>query len=393
MINGFVNSNSFINRLNPTIKIVIFTILIIATFLPFGFSWQIITLAIIHVFWIAGKVSFRTYWKSLVSLAIMFTFLLIINWISYKDPGTSFILDANGEIISPKWWWANNSSASPGTYYEDNNRIFLAGQIFGGNGVGGVGGLGGTLFPNLINLGNSGFYSTIKLEPNQLQELINQIEITDPGRISVIIGPQLDGSQYIYVYASEWYSISTYGITLALFVTLKIFSTILIVNILTATTSPLELTYGFNEILHPLSYFKIPINELAMILTLSIRFIPSLLEESHRVLKAQASRGVDIKRGNFFDKTKALVSLLIPMFAISFRKSEELSNAMEARAYNPRIERSRYRNFNLKFEDWIILFLVAVFFGITLFFSISSSFGKTFMLAPMGIIDAIILVK
>ncbi|MGL5630637.1 MAG: energy-coupling factor transporter transmembrane component T family protein [Mycoplasmoidaceae bacterium] len=191
--------------------------------------------------------------------------------------------------------------------------------------------------------------------------------------------------KYIYIYKSNWYSLSSYGMILSFYITLKIFTTILVVNILTSTTSPVELTYGFNELLSPLKYIKFPVNEVAMILTLSIRFIPSLLDESQRVLKAQASRGVDIKQGKFLDKWKALVSLLIPMFVISFRRSEELSNAMESRAYNPRLERSCYRYFELRVHDWVLLFFVATFFGVSILFSFLHSIGHiSFWFAPFG---------
>lgn len=377
MVTKFIDSNSFINKINPTVKIVIFFLLIIATFFPFGFTWQLLTLGIIHIFWFLGKLKFKTYWKIVVTFFIMFALIAIINWISYKDPGVSFIM-GDGKLVSPNYWWMENG-ASPGTYIKDGKNTLLAGELLGG------GSYDGANWPLLQNLTN-GFY---KIPKNQLDDFTKSLD----NSLTIITGPLIEGEmQYIYVFKSEWYSISTFGITLALFITIKIFSTILIVTILTSTTSSLELTYGFNELLFPLTYLKIPINELAMILTLSIRFIPSLLEESHRVLKAQASRGIDIQKGKFKDKIKALISLLIPMFAISFRKSDELSNAMEARAYNPRVERSRYRNFKLRFPDWFLLISISIFFGMTALFSLMHTFGNiTFLFAPMGVIDAIII--
>jgi energy-coupling factor transport system permease protein len=82
-----------------------------------------------------------------------------------------------------------------------------------------------------------------------------------------------------------------------------------------------------------------------MTISIALRFVPSLLEESQRILKAQASRGVDFSNGNFRDKVKSLVSLVVPMFSIAFHKADDLANAMEARAYNPRYTRTRYRNY------------------------------------------------
>jgi energy-coupling factor transport system permease protein len=82
-----------------------------------------------------------------------------------------------------------------------------------------------------------------------------------------------------------------------------------------------------------------------MTISIALRFVPSLMIESQVIMKAQASRGVDFKNGNFKDKMKALVSLVVPMFSIAFHKADDLANAMEARAYNPRYARTRYRNY------------------------------------------------
>jgi energy-coupling factor transport system permease protein len=88
-----------------------------------------------------------------------------------------------------------------------------------------------------------------------------------------------------------------------------------------------------------------------MTISIALRFVPSLLDESQRILKAQASRGVDFTNGNIKDKAKSLVSLVVPMFSIAFLKADDLSNAMEARAYNPRYTRTRYRNYPIKVID------------------------------------------
>jgi energy-coupling factor transport system permease protein len=82
-----------------------------------------------------------------------------------------------------------------------------------------------------------------------------------------------------------------------------------------------------------------------MTISIALRFVPSLLEESQKIMKAQASRGVDFRNGNFKDKIKSLVSLVVPMFSVAFHKADQLADAMEARAYNPRYDRTRYRNY------------------------------------------------
>jgi len=86
-----------------------------------------------------------------------------------------------------------------------------------------------------------------------------------------------------------------------------------------------------------------------MTISIAIRFVPSLLDESQTILKAQSSRGVDFANGNFKDKIKSIVSLVVPMFSVAFHKADDLANAMEARSYNPRYVRTRYRNYTV---DW-----------------------------------------
>ena len=88
-----------------------------------------------------------------------------------------------------------------------------------------------------------------------------------------------------------------------------------------------------------------------MTIAIAIRFVPSLLDESQKIMKAQASRGVDFNNGNLKDKAKSLVSLVVPMFSIAFKKADDLASAMEARNYNPRYVRTRYRNYSVRYLD------------------------------------------
>lgn len=134
----------------------------------------------------------------------------------------------------------------------------------------------------------------------------------------------------------------------------KIFTLIILSTILTSTTTSIELTYALEDLLFPLKIFRFPVNEFAMILSITIRYIPTLLIETHRIMNAQAARGVDFQNGRLKDKVNSITSLVIPMFSVAFRKADELAFAMEARGYNPRYLRSRYRHFSLKLSDMII---------------------------------------
>lgn len=112
--------------------------------------------------------------------------------------------------------------------------------------------------------------------------------------------------------------------------------------ILTATTKPLDLTYGLEWYLTPLKVIKFPAHEIAMTISIALRFIPTLLDETDRIMKAQSSRGVDFKHGKLSSRLKAIVSLIIPLFISAFQRSEELADSMEARGYDPKAKRTRY---------------------------------------------------
>lgn len=133
-----------------------------------------------------------------------------------------------------------------------------------------------------------------------------------------------------------------------------------ITSIVTATTKPLELTIAIEDLLKPLNYFKIPSHIIAMIISIALRFIPTLIEEVNRIMKAQASRGVDYEHGNFITKVKSMFSLIIPLFEISFKRATELAEAMDARGYRPDGKRTRYHQFKPKMRDYLILGLVLV---------------------------------
>lgn len=113
--------------------------------------------------------------------------------------------------------------------------------------------------------------------------------------------------------------------------------------ILTATTKPLDLTYALEWYFTPLKVIKFPAHEVAMTISIALRFIPTLLDETDRIMKAQSSRGVDFKHGKISNRLKAIISLIIPLFISSFQRSEELADSMEARGYDPKAKRTRYR--------------------------------------------------
>lgn len=140
-----------------------------------------------------------------------------------------------------------------------------------------------------------------------------------------------------------------------------------ITMVLTATTRPLDLTYAFEWYLYPLKWIRFPVHEVAMTISITLRFIPTLLDETGRIMKAQASRGVDFKHGKFKEKIRAIVSLIVPLFVSAFLRSSDLANAMEARGYDPQGKRTRYRVLKWHFNDlFALIFALAFFIGVIL---------------------------
>lgn len=130
---------------------------------------------------------------------------------------------------------------------------------------------------------------------------------------------------------------------------------------LTATTTPQELTYSFSFFFLPLKKIKFPVEEIAMTMSIALRFIPTLLIETERIYKAQSSRGIDYKHGNIAMKFKGVVALIIPLFVSAFAMSDDLAYALEARGYNPKATRTRYRKYKITIKDIISFILCACY--------------------------------
>jgi len=155
------------------------------------------------------------------------------------------------------------------------------------------------------------------------------------------------------------------------FIILRLVLMIGITMVLTTTTKPFDLTDGFEWYLTPLKLVKFPVHILAMMTSIALRFIPTILDETSRIMKAQESRGVDFNKGGLAKKFKALISLIIPLFVSSFERSEQLANAMEARGYDPNAKRSRYRKLSFHLGDLFAVLIVGAIFGFILYLTIA----------------------
>ena len=148
------------------------------------------------------------------------------------------------------------------------------------------------------------------------------------------------------------------------YIILRLILMMAIMMVLTSTTKPMDLTYGFEWYMTPLKVVHFPVHAVAMTLSIALRFIPTLLEESERIMKAQASRGVDFNRGGLGKRFKAIISLIIPLFVSAIDRSEELSNAMEVRGYDPRAKRTKYRVLRFGWRDILAFLLVGAIFAL-----------------------------
>lgn len=157
-----------------------------------------------------------------------------------------------------------------------------------------------------------------------------------------------------------WIEIYEEGLRQGIFISLRFFYLILITSLLTLTTTPIEITDGLETLLNPLKRIKFPVHEMALMMSISLRFIPTLMQETDKIMKAQMARGVEFSSGPIKDRLKAIVPLLIPLFVSSFKRAEELAVAMEARGYRGGEGRTKYRQLIWTYIDTFILSLMAI---------------------------------
>ncbi len=158
--------------------------------------------------------------------------------------------------------------------------------------------------------------------------------------------------------------ISKEGLKQASFMAARLIFLILGSSLLTLTTSPISLTDGIEKLLNPFRKIGVPAHELAMMMTIALRFIPDLLEETDKIMKAQMARGADFESGNILRRAKNLIPLLVPLFINSLRRSEELAFAMDARCYRGGDNRTRLHELKLRQKDIIILIVTIAFFAL-----------------------------
>lgn len=158
------------------------------------------------------------------------------------------------------------------------------------------------------------------------------------------------------------FKITLNGIINASKMIVRILLLVITTSMLTYTTSPVLLTGGIERLLSPLKVIKVPVHEFSMMITIALRFIPTLTEETDKIMSAQKARGADFESGNILSRVKAIVPIIIPLFLSSFRRAEELATAMQCRCYNgDGKNRTRLVQYSLKARDYIAFIILCLF--------------------------------
>ncbi len=166
---------------------------------------------------------------------------------------------------------------------------------------------------------------------------------------------------------SFWkFTITDEGLKIAVFTAIRLVYLIIGSSVLTLTTTPNNLTDGLEALMSPLKLFKVPVHEVAMMMTIALRFIPILMEETDKIMKAQEARGADFESGNIIERAKALVPILVPLFVSAFRRANDLALAMEARCYRGGEGRTKMKPLVYKGRDYtaygvMLIYIILIF--------------------------------
>ncbi len=180
-----------------------------------------------------------------------------------------------------------------------------------------------------------------------------QILFTRGGETYLVLGP---------------ISITSFGVINGAFIFMRFVLIIFISTLLTLTTMPLSLTDAIEKLLGPLKRFKVPVHEIALMLSIALRFVPTLMDEASKIMNAQRARGVEFGEGNIVKQMKAVTPILVPLFVSSFNRADELANAMEARGYQGGEGRTKYRILDWQKRDTLSMLAFVALTGLLLFF-------------------------
>ncbi|WP_010246752.1 energy-coupling factor transporter transmembrane component T family protein [Acetivibrio cellulolyticus] len=170
------------------------------------------------------------------------------------------------------------------------------------------------------------------------------------------------------IFKFKFITITIEGLDLAAKMALRLSLLVISTSLLTLTTTPIALTDGIERLFGPLKRIKVPVHEFALMMTIALRFIPTLLEETDKIMKAQTSRGADFDSGNIVQRAKSFVPILVPLFVSAFRRADELADAMNARCYRGGIGRTRMKELSFSRVD-VLVSVVVLIVEIAIFWS------------------------
>ena len=176
------------------------------------------------------------------------------------------------------------------------------------------------------------------------------------------------GKEVLWQY--KFLAVTKNGVRSAVSMAIRIVLLVSYTSLLTFTTSPIRLTDGIESLLKPFSKIGLPSHELAMMMTIALRFIPTLLEETDKIIMAQKSRGADFESGNIFKRAKALIPILVPLFINSFRRADDLATAMECRCYRGGDNRTKLKELKMHCSDFICFTMVLIIFSTIIVFGV-----------------------
>ena len=312
-IGQYVPGNSWIYKLDPRTKILLTIIAIVMIFVIPNLECMVLALGIFMVIFLSTRVSVVRIIRGLKGVLFLLVFTFALQLIYNKE----------GDIL-----------------YTFNMQIGL--------------------FNLLIMLGILLFYFLTK---RFIKFKIIYTFLMLAGAFSVLWLVKFD----TMVWSNFNFDVYDVGLKNATFIFIRIFMMIGITSLLTVSTMSTDINNGLEWVLSPLKLIKVPVSVLAMTISLTLRFIPTLYEETRKIMNAQASRGVDFQEGKIKDKVTQIISLLVPMFVISFKRAEDLSNAMEARGYVIGAKRTRIDELKFKALDYVSFVLCLALLGLTIF--------------------------
>lgn len=304
-IGQYVPGNSWIYKLDPRTKILLTIISIVMIFIIPNLEFMILALGLFLVIFLSTRVSLVRVIRGLKGVIFLLTFTFALQLIYNKE----------GNVL-----------------YTFNMQIGL--------------------FNLLIMLGILIFYFFTK---KFIKFKLIYTFLMLGGIFSVLWLVKFD----MLVWKDFNFDVYDVGLKNASFIFIRIFMMIGITSLLTVSTMSTDINNGLEWVLSPLKVIKVPVSVLSMTISLTLRFIPTLYEETRKIMNAQASRGVDFQEGKLKDKITQIISLLVPMFVISFKRAEDLSNAMEARGYVIGAKRTRIDELKFRALD-IISFILGV---------------------------------